>query len=344
MIGGTRLNTFQPSLVHLAVTARRPFAACLEVRAPYSVGMIKRLGLAVLCLFSQASLLAQLRVELSFEQETYLPHEPLHAVVLVYNTSGQTLNFGKDNDWLSFHLQATDGTLVKELKPVDVEGEFALPSAQRAKKLVNLAEAYEMTQLRRFTVTATVRVADWNGETFSSREKHFGISRGANLWEGVFGLPSDQPGGRPEIRKYQLVQANQIKALSLYARIVDEADDETFFIQSLGPLLGVSKPEAQVDRWSNLHVFYQDGARSFKYHMITPDGLLLTRQTWDIDETRPSLKPDKDGRILVSGGLRRISGTDLPPPELLSESSTTTLDEPLPAAKPIADAAPPTKK
>jgi hypothetical protein len=303
--------------------------------------MIKRLILAALCLFSPAGLLAQISVELSFEQETYLPHEPLHAVVRINNSSGQTLVFGKDSTWLSFTVDATDGRIVRQLKPVKVEGEFSLPSAHRAKKMVNLAEAFELTKLGRFNVTATVRIADWNHEMFSSRSRHFGIASGATLWESAFGIPSENSGARPEIRKYQLVQANHVKALSLYVRIVDEGEHETFSIYPLGPLLGMSKPEAQMDRWSNLHVFYQDGARSFKYNMVTPDGMLLTRQTWEINESRPAMKPDKDGRISVSGGIRRVSGTDLPPPELLSETATVPAEALAPAAKSL-NAAPPT--
>jgi hypothetical protein len=297
--------------------------------------MIKRFIVAALCLFSAAGALAQMRVELSFEQETYLPHEPLYAIVQIYNSSGQTLELGKDNTWLSFSVESTDGRPVKQIKPADVEGEFVLPSASRGKKMVNLADAFDLSQFGRYHVTATVKIAQWNNDSFSSRDRYFGISSGAAFWEGVFGVPSATPGERPEIRKYQLVQANHLKALSLYARIVDESERETFSIFPLGQLVGVSRPEAQIDRWSNLHVFYQDGARTFRYTMITPDGMVLARQAWEMNESRPALKPDKEGRIAVSGGIRRVSASDLPPPELLSERSTRPVEEPIAAPKTV---------
>jgi hypothetical protein len=305
--------------------------------------MIKRFLLAALCLFSPAAGLAQLRVELSFEQETYLPREPLNAIVRIHNTSGQALELGKDNYWLQFSIESVDGRIVKQLKPVAVEGEFTLPSAHRAKKVVNLAEAFDLSRFGRYNVTAAVRIAAWNGETFSSAAKHFGISHGVNLWEGAFGIPSEVNGERPEIRKYQLVQANHMKALSLYVRIVDENEQEVYSLFPLGPLMGLSKPDIQVDRWSNLHVFYQNGAHTYRYHMVTPDGLLLARQTWEITESRPALKPNKEGRIVVTGGVRRVSGSDLPPPDLLSETTPPPVEEPTPVSKP-ADAAEPKKK
>src|SRR5262249_2388963 len=68
---------------------------------PKLCGMIYRCVVALFCLFSASSTFAQLlRVELEFEQETYLPREPLYAVVRIYNTSGRTLVLGQDNEWL----------------------------------------------------------------------------------------------------------------------------------------------------------------------------------------------------------------------------------------------------
>lgn len=302
--------------------------------------MMKRLFLILLGLLPMAGLQAQLRVELDFEQETYLPHEPLYAVVRIYNSSGQTLELGADNEWLAFTVESVDGHLVKQRKPVDVEGPFTLPSASRAKKMVNLAEAFELTRFGRYNVTATVRLKDWS-EDFSSKAAAVGISTGVTLWESAFGIPNEQPDRRPEVRKFQLVQANHLKKLNLYVRIISEAGDDTFSLFPLGPLLGFSKPEPQLDRWSNLHVLYQSSGRLYLYHVITPDGLLLARQSWEIDAHRPRMTADADGRITIQGGTRRPSGDDLPPPELLSEN---TAPSPVPSEedKPV-NAQPATK-
>src|SRR5687768_10537568 len=88
---------------------------------PKLSGMINRCLLATLCCLSTASICAQVRVELSFEQETYLPQEPLYASVRIYNSSGQTLVLGKDDDWLSFTVEAVDRSEVKLKKPADVQ-------------------------------------------------------------------------------------------------------------------------------------------------------------------------------------------------------------------------------
>ena len=116
--------------------------------------------------------------------------------------------------------------------------------------------------------------------------------------------------------------------------LLDHFEADTIAIFPVGRLHGFSKPEPQLDRWSNLHVFYQEGAHSFSYYLITPDGLLLTRQFWDINgDSRPGLKVDSEGRIAVFGGVRRVTPDDLPPPDLLGENS-----EPAPAGS-LADKA-----
>ena len=140
--------------------------------------------LAALWLVAPAALLAQLRVELAFEQETYLPHEPMHAVVRLYNTSGRQLHLGTDDQWLSFTVESADGKIVRQTKTPDVKGEFTLPNGSRARKMVNLAEAYELTRFGRYYVTAVVKIAEWGGEVFTSPSaRPVGIATGSTLWK-----------------------------------------------------------------------------------------------------------------------------------------------------------------
>jgi hypothetical protein len=296
--------------------------------------MIYRYLLAALLLSAPAGALAQLRVDLSFEQETYLPHEAMYAVVKILNSSGQTLVLGRDNSWLTFTIEPVEGGAVKEKKPLDVAGEFSLPNASRATKRVNLAEAFEITQFGRYLISATVHVPEW-GESFAApRPRPVGIATGVTLWETAFGVPPERTGERPEVRKYQLMQANHVKRLSFYIRILDESG-QTLRIFPLGTIVGVTRPEPQLDKWSNLHLLYQDNARLFRYFVITPDGMMLTRQTWELGESRPALAVNAEGRISVTGGARRISESDLPPPEPVTEKSTETLPA---QAEPVGDA------
>jgi hypothetical protein len=211
---------------------------------------------------------------------------------------------------------------VKQLKAPDVVGEFDLPNGSRARKIVNLAEAYDLRSFGRYLITAEVHVPEW-GEAFTNpRPKPIGIATGVTMWERTFGVPDEKSGARPEMRKFQLLQANHRKQLSIYVRVTDETEAHTYALSVLGRLVSFSKPEPQMDRFSNLHVLYQDASHTFRYFMITPDGMILARQTWAIGESRPAMTVNSEGRISVTGGVRRVSASDLPPPELLSENKS----------------------
>ena len=90
---------------------------------------------------------------------------------------------------------------------------------------------------------------------------------------------------------------------------------------SIGPLVALSLPEPRVDQRSHLHLLYQNGARTFSYTVINPDGEIIIRQTHEYVGSRPRLQTARDGKISVIGGARRVTSNDLPvPPKKEDES------------------------
>jgi hypothetical protein len=147
------------------------------------------------------------------------------------------------------------------------------------------------------------------------------VLSGTKLWEREFGLPSSTI---PEVRKYALQQATFAKQLRLYVRLTDQNESKVFRVRPLGMLVSFSNPEAQVDKLSHLHVLFQNGARTFLYSIVTPDGDQIIRQTYDyVNDSRPRLRVEEDGRIVVAGGQRRILLSDLPPPRVAITNETS---------------------
>lgn len=261
-------------------------------------------------------------VEVLLDQEHYLPHESLIAKVRITNYSGQTLQFGTDDDWLKFSLEGRGNAIASRLSKVPVKGEFTVESSQVATKSVDLAPYFDLAKPGRYYVTVTVNIPQWQ-KSIRSVRKTFDIVSGSTLWDQDFGVPGsgDDKGGAPEIRRFSLVQANHLKQLRLYLRLSDTSG-RVFRVFPIGPMVSFSIPEAQVDRFSNLHVLHQVGARSFNYAVVNPDGLLIARETHDYASSRPVLRTDSEGRIRINGGARRHASTDLPP----SVSSTSLPD------------------
>jgi hypothetical protein len=274
--------------------------------------------LMVVCLWPRPGR-AQLSVEVVLDQEQYLRDESLTAKVRVTNRSGQAIHLGTDNEWLTFAVesveQASPGA-VPRIGEVPVRGEFSLESAKVAIRQVDLTPWFDLSQPGRYQVSATVRVKEWNQEV-SSRPRSFEVVRGTKLWELEFGVPVD--GGAPESRKFILQQANYRKQLKLYLRLTDGSEQRVLRIFPIGPLVSFSQTEAQVDKSSYLHVLFQAGARSFLFCVVSPDGDLVLRQTYDYAPTRPTLRSNPEGRIYVAGGLRHLSLTDIPTPSAIAD-------------------------
>lgn len=265
---------------------------------------------------------AQISVEIRLEQEQFLPGEALSAAVRITNLSGQTLRLGEEEDWLTFAAESTVTGVVPKLGEVPVVGGFDLPSSKVAIKRVDVAPAFPLDRPGRYTLTATVRVKQWGIEK-SSPPKGFDIVEGAKLWQQEFGVPA--PAGSstpPEVRRYVLQQVNYLKGqLKLYVRVTDISGAKTFKVVPVGKCLSFSRPEAQVDETSQLHVLYQNGPRSFSYTKYTPDGDMVMRQTYDYVDSRPRLQLDRRREIAVSGGARRVLPSDIPPPPKTEEAS-----------------------
>jgi hypothetical protein len=262
--------------------------------------------------FSRAA--AQVSVEVTMDQDQFLPGEALPVAVKITNRSGQPIHLGATPDWLTFNVESSDSFVVTKMAEVPVLGEFDLESSQLGIKRVDLQPYFIVNKPGRYKIIATLRIKDWS-VSMPSPAKFFDVINGADLWTQDFGLPP-APGvtnSPPEVRKYTLVEANYLRTqLRLYVRVTDPADAQVFKVAPLGTLVSFSHPEAQVDRLSRLHVLWQGGAQAFSYCVISADGTILSQEVYDYFTTRPRLDVNASGDIVVAGGTKRLQAADYP--------------------------------
>ncbi len=299
---------------------------------------MKRVFLSVgVLLTALAPALGQVSVEVVLPQDQFLRGESLPVAVRITNRSGQSLRLGSDEDWLTFSIESREITVVPKLGDAPVVGEFVLGSSKMATKRVDLAPYFGLTVPGRYTVTATVKIKEWNAER-TSPPKSFDIIEGAKLWEQEFGVPlaAGSTNTAPEVRKYTLQQANYIRGqLRLYLRVID-LNGKVVRVTPIGPVLSFSRPEAHVDPFSNLHVLYQDNPRLFSYTAYNPDGELLLRQTYEFDRSRPRLQLNNDNKVVVLGGTRRVTSHDFP---TAPQETTSAISPPKPTEDGSAESA-----
>jgi hypothetical protein len=271
------------------------------------------LALALISLFSAQAQVVTAQVTL--EQEQYLPGESLPVTVRIVNNSGQPLHLGADAKWLTFNVESADNNfVVTKIADPPVTGEFDLGSSEVATKRLDLAPYFTMTHAGRYRVAATVHIPAW-GTDAASPAKEFDIIDGAQLWSQDFGVPApagmtNQP---PVVRKYILEEANYLRQqLRMYVLVTDQTGARVFKVSAIGPMVSFSRPEAQLDSASNLHVLYQSGAKSFIYSVVNPDGAIALQELYDYLGTRPRLAMSDAGDIVVKGGVRRVKPGEMP--------------------------------
>jgi hypothetical protein len=290
---------------------RAPGSSLLECVIMKIVAVVFALILSACGLAAQ-----EVTVDISLESEGYLANEPLIVKVRINNQSGATLHLGDVPGWLSFAVVSTEGGYVAPLRSPELpKFDKPLDSSETAKLKVDLAPCFDLTRQGRYKVTATVKAPAFN-TSFASNGKTFFISNGTKRWETKFGVPSTiaplGADGRPELRKYSLIEANYASETRLYARVTD-ATDHNIRIVPIGALMSFSTVDQQTDKWMNLHILYQNGAKSFLYSVINPDGFMLARERHDFTDTRPTMYSNSEGRIGVRGGARRYTSHDIPP-------------------------------
>lgn len=288
------------------------------------MGILMKALFAFLCLGLAAFTFdasAQVTLDLSLDQQQFLPGEDLPVTVHVTNRSGQLLRLG-DPGWLTFFIQSDDGSIVIRKADPPVKGLFDLGNGEEAIKRVNLAPYFNLQHTGSYRVTATLHIAAWNSD-ISSSPQSFDVIEGAQLWSQSFGVADpEMPNQPPHVRQYTLVEANYLKSqLRLYVQLSDQRDGNILGAHALGPMISFSQPEAQLDRASNLHVLWQSGASAFIHSVISPDGKVVQHEIFDYVKTRPRLSEDSDGNIFVQGGVRRVETDTIPaikPPDQLA--------------------------
>ncbi len=261
-----------------------------------------------LAVVSRAS--AQVTVEVTMNQEQFLPGEALPVAVKIINQSGRQLHFGAAADWLTFSVESVEGFVVNRKSEVAVQGEFELESSQMGTKRVDIAPGFIISKPGRYKVTATLRNYELSAPIVSAA-KTFDVITGAKLWNQEFGLPATN--GLPEMRKFALEQASYLHAqMRLYVQVSDATESRIFTTVPLGATVSFSRPEAQVDRTSVLHVLWQSGAQSFSYCTVSPDGAILSRDTYGDESSRPRLRVNETGDVVIVGGAKRPKPEALP--------------------------------
>jgi hypothetical protein len=263
-------------------------------------------------------------LDILFEHDQFLVGEPVTVGVRLINRSGRTLELGKDNSWLRFSVETNEKKPVRQYDNPSVSDVFSLPNMKMGTKVVTLTPSFDFSQPGRYFITASVLIPNWSGP-ITGRSKPLDVTAGILLGDVEFGVPAINgvPNAEPETRRYALRQADPRGQLTLYFTLTDKSGSRVYRAFPICGMVSFSKPDLQLDDHSNAHILNQIDAKNFIYYEINFEGVIVGRQTYEYTKTRPRLARNASGQIVVGGGFRVVTKTDLPPPELPEPDPTT---------------------
>ena len=266
---------------------------------------ISRIALAFTLIASSVAS-AQLSVHLRLERKQYLKFEPVHAYVTITNRSGQELTLqsrGRDNitlSWLDFRVRDSSGTELSRLTNA-VFRAVKIPAGRSVVRKVNLSGLFGLTRANSYSVMALVREGDVQAPTvYQSARARFAVHNGGKLFTQPFGAP-----GTPyPKREYQVLRFNDGESTSIYASVLNKANNSSISTFRLSKALFFTKPRIALDRKNQLHILYLANPSVFVHAIVNRDGKMTGTKYYKRGATgAPTLARFASGDIKVRGGI-----------------------------------------
>ena len=252
--------------------------------------------------FVAATARAQIQVELKFKRIQHIAYEPVIATVQITNLAGRDIELHDDNGqrWFGFEVTAEEGRFLGASSQ-EPEPPLKIPAGQSVTRKVNLTPRFPIGELGPYHVRANIFFADLN-KFFYSQAKVFQVTDARPIWQRTVGVPEGMPGAG-QTRTYSLLSNRFPDSTKLYVRVEDKSTGAVFSTYSLGRVIAVDDPQAELDQANRLHVLHCSAPRTWSYSEINFNGELLSHATFMETKSRPRLRRSAEGAVAVNGGL-----------------------------------------
>jgi hypothetical protein len=256
---------------------------------------------------------AQIQVDIKLARLQYIAYEPVIATVGITNLAGRDIDLRDDDaqQWFGFEVTGSDGQPIAATPHNKPQPPLRVEAGKRVAQKINLTPLYAVHDIGTYHVRAYVHFPDLN-RFFYSQRKVFEVTDARPIWQRTVGVPSDAsaPGNT---RTYSLLTNRFPTHTSVYVRVEDKDTGIVYATESLGRIISMDEPQAELDRDNRLHVLHCAAPRSWAYTEIGLNGEVLARSAFLETRSRPRLFHSPDGQIMVRGGMSQQASTSPPP-------------------------------
>jgi hypothetical protein len=246
---------------------------------------------------------AQIQVDIKFARLQYIAYEPVIATVGITNLAGRDIDLSNNEDqaWFGFEISGSEGQPIAASNTRLSQPPLRIEAGKRVTQKINLTPLYAVHDVGTYHARAYIHFPDLN-RFFYSQRKVFEVTDARPIWQRTVGVPNDAaaPGS---IRTYSLLTNRFPNHTALYVRVEDKDTGIVYATESLGRIISMDEPQAQLDRENQLHVLHCSAPRSWAYTRIGLNGEVLDHTSFLEAKTRPRLFHAADGQVVVKGGL-----------------------------------------
>jgi hypothetical protein len=218
---------------------------------------------------------AQIQVELRLPRLQYISYEPVVAKLAITNLAGRDVDLrdGEAQPWFGFEITGSDGQPIGPVAAYKPEATLNVPAGKTITQKINLTPLYPIHDFGTYRVRAHVYFADLN-KFFYSQTKVFQVTDARPVWQKTVGIPEGNPGAGGE-RTYSLLSNRFPDHTSLYVRVEDRSRGVVYATYSLGRIIALDEPQAELDRGNQLHILHCAAPPSWAYSLVGLHGELV---------------------------------------------------------------------
>ena len=264
---------------------------------------MKRGFWACAVLFAATQAHAQIQIDIKFARLQYIAYESVIATVGITNLAGRDVEL-TDADgqaWFGFEVMGSEGQPISPTRDKLVQPPLRIEAGKRVTQKIDLTPHFAVHDLGTYHVRAYIHFADLNRFFYSPR-KVFEVTDARPTWQRTVGIPADASASG-NTRTYSLLTNRFPNYTGIYVRVEDKDTGIVYATESLGHIISMYEPEAQLDRENELHVLHCAGPRSWTYSRINLNGQVLEHTTFYETKSRPRLFHSAEGEIVVKGGM-----------------------------------------
>jgi hypothetical protein len=264
-----------------------------------------RIAFPLICLvLGVPTVHAQIQVDLKLPRLQFIAHEPVIATLGITNLAGRDVDLhdADGQNWFGFEVTGAEGQPIGLARAAATEQlPLRIEAGKRVTRKINLTPLYQVQDFGTYHVRAHVYFSDLS-KFFYSQTKVFEVTDARPIWQKTVGIPEGNPGSGA-VRTYSLLSNRFPDHTSLYVRVEDKDSGVVYATYSLGRIIALDEPHAELDRNNRLHVLHCAAPRNWAYSEIGLNGELLAHSSFMETKSRPRLAHTADGGVTVRGGM-----------------------------------------